>query len=429
MSLSAFSAYSLFGPAATLYDLAERSPFLERAAGEQDENRAALALAAYALGRLIHRCIAGSSEPAAVELGQELESLQAHLRELPQDDPEAAHLSHILAALHPDLGVSPGLGRELLRYAAFLEQQGRLEEALEAAALAARGYGPEIAPGDLAECALTAGRLNRLLARWGPALTCYEAAELTGHAERDAVAALRGRLGRGAVARGRGNLPAARAIAEAVREEARSLNLPQVQTIACGDLAAACFELGQPVEALEADYEAFRVAQDPADQMRTLGNVGTDLVQLGWHDAARTAFTIVLRSDTKATVRLNALIELMALEAGAGDMAAFDLHYHAAESCRDQMPPSMAVDFLFKTASGRKRFGQPAAARATLTEAQTIAEAHDLHAWAFRIDRALRDLDAVEAAPLPEPPATPRRESPVVREVAAGLEEYAAASR
>ena len=55
MSLSAFSADSLFGPAATLYDLADRSPFLERAAGEQDENRAALALAAYAMGRLIHR--------------------------------------------------------------------------------------------------------------------------------------------------------------------------------------------------------------------------------------------------------------------------------------------------------------------------------------------------------------------------------------
>jgi len=87
------------------------------------------------------------------------------------------------------------------------------------------------------------------------------------------------------------------------------------------------------------------------------------------------------------------------------------------------------VDYLFKTASGRKRFGQPAAARATLTEAQTIAEAHDLHAWAFRIDRALHDLDSADAARLPEPPATPRRESPVVREVAAGLEEYAVAPR
>ncbi len=429
MSIPAFPADYLFGPPATLYSLAEHSPFLERAAREQDENRVALALAACAMGRLIHRCIAGSSQPAAVELGQELENIQAHLRELPQDGPEAAHLSQILAAMHPDLTAAPGLGRELLGYAAFLEQQGRLEEALEAAALAARGYGPEIAPSDFAECALTAGRLNRLLARWAAALTCYEAAERTGRAEGDAVAALRGRLGRGAVARGRGNLPAARAIAEAVREDARNLNIPQVQTIACGDLAAVCSELGQPVEALEADYEAFRVAQDPADRMRTLGNVGVDLVQLGWHDAARTAFTIVLRSDTKATVRLNSLIELMALECGAGDAAAFEEHYRAAAACRDQMPPSMMVDYLFKTASGRKRFGQPAAARATLTEAQAIAEAHDLHAWAFRIDRALHDFDSADAARLPAPPATPRRESPVVREVAAGLEENAAAPR
>lgn len=428
MSIPAFPADHLFGPPAPLYSLAE-SPFLRRAAQERDENRVSLALAAYAMGRLIDRRIAGSSQPAAVELGQELENIQAHLGELPQDGPEGAHLSRILAAMHPDLTTAPELGRELLGYAAFLEQQGRLEEALEAAALAARAYGTEITAGDYAECALTAGRLNRLLARWAAALTCYEAAELTGRKRGDAVAVLRGRLGRGAVARGRGNLPAARAIAEAVREDARNLNIPQVQTIACGDLAAACSELGQPVEALEADYEAFRLAQDPVDRMRTLGNVGIDLVQLGWHDAARTAFTIVLRSDTKATVQLNALIELMALEAGAGDAPAFERHYRAAEACRDQMPPSMVVDYLFKTASGRKRFGQPAAARATLTEAQTIAEAHDLHAWTFRIDRALHDLDIGDAARLPEPHATPRRESPVVREVAAGLEEYAAAPR
>jgi tetratricopeptide (TPR) repeat protein len=429
MSIPAVPADHLFGAPAPLYSLAEHSPFLERATQEQDESRVALALAAYAMGRLMDRCISGSSRSAVVELAQELENIQAHLSELPQDHPEGAYLSLVLGAIARDPTATPGPGRELLAYAAFLEQQGRLEEALEAAALAARAYGPEIAPGDYAECALTAGRLNRLLARWAAAITCYEAAELTGHEEGDAVAALRGRLGRGAVARGRGNLPAARAIAEAVREEARILHLPQVQAIACADLAAACSEMGQPIEALQADYEAFRLAQDATDRMRTLGNVGIDLVQLGWLDAARTAFTIVLRSDTKGTVRLNALIELMALESAAGDATAFERHYHAAEACRDQMPPSMAVDFLFKTASGWKRFGQPAAAKATLTAAQTIAEANDLHAWAFRIDRALHDPDPAVSSRLPEPPATPRRESPVVREVAAGLEEYAATSR
>jgi hypothetical protein len=62
-----------------------------------------------------------------------------------------------------------------------------------------------------------------------------------------------------------------------------------------------------------------------------------------------------------------------------------------------------------------------------LIEARAIAEAHGLHAWSFRTERALQDLDATGVGGTPEPPATPRRDSPVVREVAAGLEAYAAA--
>jgi hypothetical protein len=429
MSRPALSADHLFRPPAPPYSLAEHSPFLERAARERDAGRAALALAAYATGRLVDRWLARSSALAADELGQELENIQTHLHELPQQDPETAYLSRILEEIDLELTAAPGLGKELLAYAAFLEQQGCLEEALEATALAGRAFGPGIGPGEFAECALTAGRLNRLLAHWPAAVTCYEAAERTGRERGDLVAALRGRLGRGAVARGRGNLPAARQIAEAVREEARALNLPRVQALACADLAAACSELGQPFEALQADYETFLLHPDSDHRMRTLGNVGLDLVQLGWHDAARTAFTIVLRSDTTATVRLNALLELMALESAIGDPTAFERHHRVAETSRDQMPPSMQVDFLFKTASGRRRFGQPAAAKVALAEAQVIADAHGLHAWSFRTDRALRDLDAAGDSGLPEPPATPRRDSPVVREVAAGLEEYADATR
>ena len=427
MSRPALSADRLFGPPVPPYNLADHSPFLERAAGERDERRAALALAAYATGRLIDRWLAPSNPPATAELPQELDSLQAHLHELPLQDPETACLSLILGEIDLESPAAPGLGRELLAYAAFLEQEGRLEEALEATALAGRAFGPGIAPGEFADCALTAGRLNRLLARWPAALTCYEAAERAGRGSADPVAALRGRLGCGAVARGRGNLPAARRIAETVRAEARALELPLVQALACADLAAACSEMGQPVEALQADYEMFRLHPDPHHRMRTLGNVALDLLQLGWHDAARTAFTIVLRSDTAVTVRLNARLELMALESAVGDPTEFERHHRVAEASRDQMPPSMQVDFLFKTASGRRRFGQPAAAGAALAEAQAIATAHGLHAWSFRTERALRDLDAAGVGSTPQPPATPRRDSPVVREVAAGLDAYAAA--
>jgi hypothetical protein len=338
-------------------------------------------------------------------------------------------LSRILAEIDLQSAAAPGLGKELLAYATFLGRQGRLEEGLEATALAGRAFGPGIAPGDLTDCALTAGRLNRLLARWPEAVACYEAAERAGRERGDPVAALRGRLGCGAVARGRGNLPAARQIAEAVREEARTLHLPLVQALACADLAAACSELGLPVEALQADYEVFRLHPDPDQRMRTLGNVALDLLQLGWHEAARTAFTIVLRSETAVTVRLNALLELMALESILGDSAAFEQHHRVAEDSRDHMPPSMQVDLLFKTAAGRRRFGQPAAAKAALAEARAVAETHSLNAWFFRIEQALQDLDGSGDPGLLESPATPRRDSPVLREVAAGLEEYAAATR
>jgi tetratricopeptide (TPR) repeat protein len=429
MSRPAFSADRLFGPPVPPYSLAEHSPFLERAAREGDEGSAALALTAYATGRLLDRWLVRPRARAADELGQELENIQTDLHDLPQEDPETACLSRILGEIDLKSAAAPALGKELLAYAAFLEQQGRLEEALEATALAGHAFGPDIGPGDFASCALTAGRLNRLLARWAAAVTCYEAAERTGRESGDLVAALRGRLGCGAVARGRGNLPEARRIAEAVREEARAINLPQVQALACGDLAAAYSEMGQPIEALQADYEMFRLHPDPNHRMRTLGNVGLDLLQLGWHDAARTAFTIVLRSDSKLTVRLNALLELMALESAVGDQTAFERHHRVAEAARDQMPPSMQVDFLSKAAFGRKRFGQPTTAKAALTEAQVLAAAHGLHAWSFRIERALLDFDAAGGLALPEPSATPRRDSPVVREVAAGLEAYAAASR
>jgi tetratricopeptide (TPR) repeat protein len=429
MSRTALSADRLFGPQLPPYNLAEHSPFLERAALEPDESRAALALAAYAAGRLLDRWLDRSSALASDEPARELENLQAHLQELPQQDPETACLSRVLGAIDLEATAAPALGKELLAYADVLKQQGRFEEALEATALAGRAFGPEIAAREFTECALTAGRLNRLLARWPAAVTCYEAAERTGRERGDLVAALRGRLGCGAVARGRGNLPAAREIAEAVRAEARALDLPQVQALACADLAAACSELGLPVEALQADYEAFHLQPDPQQRMRTLGSVGLDLLQLGWYDAARTAFTIVLRSDTAVTVRLNARLELMALEAAIGDFIAFEGHRGVAETSRDQMPPSMQVDYLFKTASGRRRFGEPAAARAALAEAQAIATAHGLHAWSFRTERILRDLDAAGSGGAPERPATPRHDSPAVQEVAAGLEEYAAATR
>jgi tetratricopeptide (TPR) repeat protein len=344
---------------------------------------------------------------------------------LPSSDVEVVHLARILDALEGEPAAG-ALGSELAGYAACLEQQGRLEEAVATVALATRAYGSSITPDQYVACALRAGRLNRLLARWEAAATCYEAAELTGRRSGDAVSALRGRLGRGAVARGRGDLPGARTIAEEVRGNAEALHLPEVEALASADLAAAYSELGMPLEALQADYRAFELAPDSEHRLRALGNLGTDLVRLGAYDGARIAFSIVAASDAKAIVRLNALVELMGIEGATGDRTAFERHRHTAENRRDQMPPSMAVDFLFKQAAGFERFGDRSVARAVLGEAQGVAAEHELHAWEFRIEDAMRALDRSAEQRFPDPAPAPLRDVPVVRRVAAGLQEYAA---
>jgi hypothetical protein len=216
-------------------------------------------------------------------------------------------------------------------------------------------------------------------------------------------------------------------MAEEVEREAISRGLPQVEALACGDLAAAYSELGMPLRALQADYRSFQLASDPAHRVRTLGNIATDLVQLGAFEPARIAFELVSRSNSKAVVRLNAIVELIALGAATGDQAAFERNRRAALRLRHRMPPSMEVDFLFKSASGFSRFGQTARARAALTEARAVAENHALHAWEFRIDHAFKDLGAGTTPPVSKAAATPLSDSPVVREVAVSLREYAAA--
>jgi hypothetical protein len=124
-------------------------------------------------------------------------------------------------------------------------------------------------------------------------------------------------------------------------------------------------------------------------------------------------------------VRVNAFLELMGLESTLGNRTAFERQRRAADDLRDLMPPTMEVDFLFKTASGLARFGQRADARALLAQGLAIAERRSLHAWYFRIEQALREHEQrAEQLPL-EAATTSLGESPVVREVAAGLQEYA----
>lgn len=356
----------------------------------------------------------------------QFESTRRYVDELDNSRAESRHLVGLVDSLrndHQAAALAP-VRTGLTAFAYFLEHEGRLAEALEVLALAARSHGGRMAAPDFAAVALFAGRLNRLQARWDEANQAYEAAEEAALVTGDANAALRSRLGRASVLRAQGNLPASREAVERVIADATTAGLTEVQGNAFADLASVLGLQGYRVEALLANYQAFRLTSDALSRTRILGDLGIQLADLGYYDEARIALDIVADSQTSFMVRANALLELLELGSAVGDRLAFERHRTAARELIDRMPPSMSVDFRYKVGLGLARFGQTARARAAWQDALELAERHQLNEWYFRLERLLTHLGdcATAGLAIEVASATPPAE---LAEVAAGLKAYA----
>jgi tetratricopeptide (TPR) repeat protein len=427
-----FTPQRLFGEVGSSPEILTHEPFLERAKLQREQERegpARLALGAYVVARLIDKLLTiGEDAEAREGFRWQLEAVRRHVSDLPSDAPETAHLAGVVAAVPEKGAPGPGLSMNLTAYAYFLEHEGRLEEALEMLTLSVRSHGPYTPPAEFVAYALFAGRINRLLARWDVASSCYGAAEEGGMQIGDPVSMLRGRLGRGAVDRGRGNLPLARATAESVVREASELKLADVQAIAYGDLGAVYGLQGLRLEALEAQYQAFQFSHDAQQRMHALGDVAYGLREIGALEAARIAFTIVAHSSASLRVRANAHLELMDIEATFGNRVAFERYRSRAEEYRGRMSPSMSVDYHYKLGTGLARFDQLSRAQDALKAGLAVAETHRLNAWYFKVEQALEELRKHPEHEIVHQPASTLSEAPAVRQMEAELREYALAS-
>jgi tetratricopeptide (TPR) repeat protein len=426
-----YTPQRLFGESGSSSDILSHEPFLERARLQRElesEASARLALGAYVVARLVDKMLVLENDPEAFEgFRWQLEAVSRHVADLPGDAPETAHLSGIVTAVSSTGRPTKSLWMNLTAYAYFLEHEARLEESLEMLNLAVRSQGTETPAADFAAYALFAGRLNRLLARWELASACYGAAEEAASQIGDRLLVLRGRLGRGAVLRGQGNYPAARAAAESVVREANEFNLPDAQALAYADLGVIYSLQGLQLDALEAHYQAFQLNTDGPQRMRALGDLALGLAEIGAHSAARIAFQIVVESNASVLVRANALLELMDLESSAGNRVAFERFRTAAEETSSRMSPSMTVDYQYKIGIGLARFGQHARAKAALTAGLQLAERHKLNGWYFKLEQAVGEL---AAAPDKQPVSRQVSElcqAPSVKEMEVGLREYASA--
>ena len=426
-----YTPQQLFDEFGSSADVLAHAPFLERARIEREHSRefpARLALGAYVVARLVDRLLSGLEGVEAQEgFAWQLAAVRRHLADLPADAPESAHLRGIADAVPGDPVPTPALRLCLTAYAYFLDHEARLDEALDVLGLASRAYGTSVPPAEFAALALFAGRLNRLLARWGAANTCYQRAEDAAASHSDVVTVLRSRLGRAAVVRGQGNLPLSRSMAQDVARRAEQASLREVEAMAWADLGVVLELQGSLEESVQAKYRAFQLTEDSLSRMRVLGDLGVSLLQLRAHASARLAFEIVASSETSFMVRTNAVLELMDLESASGNRMAFERRRAQAESSRERMPPSMVADFHFKAGVGMARFGRHKRANEFLTAGLHFAEEHRLNVWYFKFERELKALEAMEATEARQPElATPATvESPVVEEVAVGLREYA----
>ncbi len=356
------------------------------------------------------------------------DSTRRYVEELDSSRPEARHLMGLVDALGGDDRDRPqplgAVRTGLTAFAYFLEHEGRLSEALEVLALAARAHGGRMAAGDFTAVALFAGRLNRLQAKWDAATQAYEAAEEAAMSSGDSAATLKSRLGRANVLRGQGNLPAAREAVERIIGDATAAGLADVQGLAYADLASVLGLQGFRLEALLANYQAFRLTTDPLSRMRILGDLGIQLSELGYYAEARLALDIVVHGEGSFLVRANARLELLELESAVGDRLAFERHRNVALEYAERMPPSMAVDFRYKVGLGLARFGQMARARAAWQDALALAETHQLNEWYFRLERLINHLDGCTTADSTVEQTNPDRPAEVA-ELAAGLRAFA----
>jgi tetratricopeptide (TPR) repeat protein len=430
-----FTPQQLFDEFGSPADVLAHAPFLERARVERELGRelpARLALGAYVVARLVDRLLSGLEGVEAQEgFSWQVAAVRRHLGDLPGDAPEAAHLRGIAEAVPGDPTPTPALRLCLTAYAYFLEHEARLDEALDVLGLAGRAHGAWVPAAEFAAIALFAGRLNRLLARWAAANTCYGRAEDAAQSSGDMVTALRSRLGRSAVLRGQGNLPLSHAMAVEVAKRAEALEMREVEAMAWSDVGAVLVLEDRMEEAVQAKYRAFRLTDDTLNRMRVLGDLGVGLLRIRAYESARLAFEIVAESNTSFLVRTNSVLELMELESEVGNRIAFERHRADAERSRDRMPPSMIADYHFKAGLGMSRFGRPKRAKELLSAGLRLAEEHRLNVWYFKFENQLKALEAsapAETLEAREPelvtPATSSW-SPAVQEVAVGLREYA----
>jgi tetratricopeptide (TPR) repeat protein len=346
-------------------------------------------------------------------------------RDLRATSTEGAHLQGLVASAscaQRDGDVSlllPGL----FAYAHYLEDDLRLEEALDVLGTLRQLGGEHRSAADATALSLRTGRVNRKLNRFDDAEEAYgEAGRIAGSAG-DGHSVYLSRIGCAQCIGGRGNLPLAEKSLRNILTDVGNSPDRDIEARVEHEIAVVLQHAGQPAEALPHVWRAFEFYDDEDQRLRALNDAGIMFLMLGDPIGAERALSEVVRKGGSQDNVSNAQIELMHCASYRRDRVAFARWRGRCEERKGDMPPNILADYQLKAGIGEARFGLFQRSRASLTRALKIAEDAGLHEFVFKIERIGNGLHACEEARLATSyaDAEPLIQSEAVREVSASL--------
>jgi len=346
-------------------------------------------------------------------------------RELPGDRTEASHLTGLVRAVADAFQVHDAriVVPALLAYAHYLENELRLEEALDVLASLLCVADERLGQSDAIAAHLRVGRVNRKLNRFAEADAAYNVAGELATTVADIHGAFLSRVGRAISVQARGNLAAAEQSFREIAAEAQGVEEQEIQAHAEHALGTTLLLRGQVAEAIVHVWRAFEFYDDEASRLRTLNDLGVMLLALGRvHDAECALSEVVRRGGARDNVS-NALIELMHCASYRRDRVGFERRRGECESRAVEMPPNILADFYLKAGIGSARFGNIRKGQEQLSNALGVAVKSGLNELVFRVERimaGLRDC-ATECATIQRTGAEPAVSTEALRGVSASL--------
>ena len=346
-------------------------------------------------------------------------------RALPPDATETAHLVGLVSGAADAVQANDVrlVLPALLAYAHHLEDELRLDEALDVLETTVRVGGDRIRPSDAIAVRLRMARALRKLNEFDHADWCYAQAGALAAAAGDRHSELVSRLGGAYTLIGRGNLVGAERRLREVLPDADRWRDRRAQALAYQGLGVVLSTGGRPAEAIPHTWRAFELYDDELSRTGVLADLGVMLLTVGDAEGAERALTEVVRRGGNRDAVQNALIELMHCASYRRDRVGFERWRERCHAELEDMPPNIRADFCLKTGIGRARFGQFDRAESMLETALRIAEDAGLHEMVFRVERimaGLRDCQR-ELTTSPDAVAVPVSQSDAVREVSASL--------